>query len=87
MVQVVSSLKGTGTGTEESAALVKPLMDLIRMHVDELEPLFRSLDQRAYEKGFEDGRDVGFPKAKNPIEFTKAPASDATALRSARGTA
>ncbi|WP_061177117.1 hypothetical protein [Caballeronia pedi] len=80
MVQVVSGAKGT----DESAALVKPLMELIRMHVDELEPLFKSLDQRAYEKGFEDGRDVGFPKGKNQIEYTKAPVAETAVIRTAR---
>jgi hypothetical protein len=80
MVQVVSLAKGP----DESAALVKPLMDLIRIHVDELEPLFKSLDQRAYEKGFEDGRDVGFPKGKNQIEFTKAPVTETAVIRPAR---
>jgi hypothetical protein len=80
MVQVVNGAKGT----EESGLLVKPLMELIRTQVDELEPLFRALDQRAYEKGFEDGRDVGFPKSKNQIEFAKAPSVDNDAIKPAR---
>jgi hypothetical protein len=83
MVQVVSHAKET----EDSAALVKPLMELIRVHVDEIEPLFKSLDQRAYEKGFEDGRDVGFPKSKNPHEIAKVPADNVAAVRPARSTA
>ncbi|KXV03066.1 hypothetical protein CR51_19180 [Caballeronia megalochromosomata] len=76
MVQVVSTAKGT----DESAALVKPLMELIRMHVDELEPLFKSLDQRAYEKGFEDGRDVGGPKGRDHTEPARGSVA-ATAVR------
>jgi hypothetical protein len=39
-------------------SLVKPLVSLILNHVEELEPLIRALDTRAYEKGFEDGKIV-----------------------------
>jgi hypothetical protein len=42
-------------------ALVKPLLALIRGYVEEFEPLFRALDQRAYEKGFDDGRTIAAP--------------------------
>ncbi|WP_321795386.1 hypothetical protein [Caballeronia sp. J97] len=80
MVQVVSGAKSM----EESAAVVTPLMELIRTHVDELEPLFKSLDQRAYEKGFEDGRDVAFPKTKNHIEFAKGSVVDSTVVKPVR---
>jgi hypothetical protein len=42
-------------------ALVKPLLALIRGYAEEFEPLVRALDQRAYEKGFEDGKTIGMP--------------------------
>ena len=80
MVQFVGSPKAS----EESAALVKPMMELLRTHVDELEPLFKALDQRAYEKGFEDGREVGLPKGKSQFEFTKGPSVDSAALKPSR---
>ncbi|MDR5856280.1 hypothetical protein P9239_21625 [Caballeronia sp. LZ062] len=67
MVEVVSSGQGHADGANPvSPALVKPLMELIRTHAEELAPLFRALDQRAYEKGFDDGRDVSFPRKKAP---------------------
>ncbi|GAB5095769.1 hypothetical protein P9250_04825 [Caballeronia sp. LP006] len=63
MVQVVCGAKRPGEDAGVvSAALIKPLMQLIRTQVDELEPLFRALDQRAYEKGFDDGKEVGYPR-------------------------
>ena len=74
MVQVVSMANGAGDGacltSISSSKLGKPLMELIRTHIDELEPLFKALDQRAYEKGFEDGKDVGYPK-RNQLALAK----------------
>ncbi|WP_244850767.1 hypothetical protein [Caballeronia sp. SL2Y3] len=65
MVEVVSSAHGHMDGASEcSPALAKPLMELIRTQVEELAPLFRALDQRAYEKGFDDGKDVSYPNKK-----------------------
>ncbi|WP_248324470.1 MULTISPECIES: hypothetical protein [unclassified Caballeronia] len=65
MVDVVSSAQGHTDGASECApALVKPLMELIRTQVAELAPLFRALDQRAYEKGFDDGKNVSYPDKK-----------------------
>jgi hypothetical protein len=43
------------------AAIVTPLMRLIRELVDEIEPLMLALDQQAYEKGFEDGKCLAVP--------------------------
>lgn len=63
MIQVVSAAKdGADRACPASSKLAKPLMELIRAQIDELEPLFKALDQRAYEKGFEDGRDIGYPR-------------------------
>ncbi|VXB00373.1 conserved hypothetical protein [Burkholderia sp. 8Y] len=65
MVEVVSGPHGHPDGTSAvSPALAKPLMELIRAQVEELAPLFRALDQRAYEKGFDDGKDISYPRKK-----------------------
>ncbi len=59
MVQVTAQAKGTREGAcLMPPSLIRPMMELIRANVDELEPLMKALDQRAYEKGFEDGRTV-----------------------------
>jgi hypothetical protein len=62
MIQVL----GNSVGVSERpnmvpAAIVAPLMRLIRELVDELEPLMLALDQQAYEKGFEDGKTLSMP--------------------------
>ena len=80
MVQVVSNAKLN----EQSGELVKPLMELLRVQVDQLEPLFTALDHHAYAKGFEDGRDVALPKLKPQIEFAKGPSAESIAIKPAR---
>ena len=73
MVEALSAAKFAGDGgCAASSALAKPLMELIRTQVSELEPLFKTLDQRAYEKGFEDARIVGGTK-RGQLESVKDP--------------
>ncbi|KND59608.1 hypothetical protein BVER_01238c [Candidatus Burkholderia verschuerenii] len=59
MIQVLGNSVGqTERPHVAPATIVSLLMRLIREHVDELEPLMMALDQQAYEKGFEDGRNL-----------------------------
>jgi hypothetical protein len=60
MFQVLSNSQGIGHRANAAPSVLSaPLTRLIREHIDELEPLIRALDQRAYEKGFEDGQQIG----------------------------
>lgn len=79
MVELVSAGKHGAAADHAcpvSSTLAKPLLKAIRAHIDELEPLFRAVDQHAYEKGFDDGKDVGYPR-KNRPESAKEGASSA----------
>jgi hypothetical protein len=81
MMQVLGDASGEGDPPRAAPAylarplpgpllgpLMHPLLRLMHEHVNELEPLFRALDQRAYEKGFEDGRTLGLTRAERRAE-------------------
>lgn len=44
----------------------------------------RALDERSYEKGFEDGQDLGLPEVKSYVALSQGPAADGAVLRPAR---
>jgi hypothetical protein len=67
MAEIVAAAKTTREGTYTlPSSLIRPMMELIRMHTAEVEPLMRALDRRAYEKGFDDGRKIGHPSLIQP---------------------